>query len=169
MGLLFYCLQDWPVLSHCFGGPGRAPASHQCLAPPPGQMWTSEDCQTPLLALWWRLSPDGPVNRRGNVNKCCLRAWMTVLWGHTAVIHWLVYSWYPFRQFELQQAALSEGRLEDLHQLHWLTGRQTRHQLQKLVHKTVLQVGQLWQKQPAGGRSQGDKKQWVETEPAKFI
>lgn len=62
-----------------------------------------------------------------------------------------VFSPHLFGQSELQQAALSQGRLQDFHQLHWLTGRQARHQLQELVHKTVLEVRQLGQKQPEGG------------------
>lgn len=53
-----------PVLSQCSEGPEHAPALHQCLAPPPGQKWTSVGCQTPPSALWWWLSPDGSVNNK---------------------------------------------------------------------------------------------------------
>lgn len=65
---------------------------------------------------------------------------------------------YLFRESELQQAALPQRRLEDLNQLHWFTGRQTGHQLQKLVHETVLEVGQLCQEQPEGAenRTEGE-------------
>jgi len=66
--------------------------------------------------------------------------------------HTLTDSSYLFRQPELQQAALSQSRLEDLHHLHWFTGREPGHQLQELVHKAVLQVGQLGPKQPEGCR-----------------
>lgn len=62
---------------------------------------------------------------------------------------------YLFRQPELQQAALSQSCLEDLHHLHWFAGRQPWHQLQQRVHKAVLQVGQLCQKQPGSGRRYG--------------
>lgn len=55
-------------------------------------------------------------------------------------------------QSELQKAALSQGRLEDLHQFCWFAGRQPRHQLQKFIHKTVLEVRQLRQEQPEGTR-----------------
>ncbi|KAA8579380.1 hypothetical protein FQN60_016810 [Etheostoma spectabile] len=47
---------------------------------------------------------------------------------------------YLLRQSELQQAAQSQSGQQDLHHLRRFTGRQPGHQLQKLIHKTVLQV-----------------------------
>lgn len=54
-------------------------------------------------------------------------------------------SFHLIRQLELQQATLSERGLQDLHQFCWFTARQSRHQLQQLIHKTVLEVRQLCQ------------------------
>lgn len=61
-GLQCWC---WPVLSLCSGGHERALVLHRRLVPPPGQMWTSADCQTPPLARWWWPLPDGSVNQQG--------------------------------------------------------------------------------------------------------
>lgn len=56
-------------------------------------------------------------------------------------------------QRELQQAALPQGRLQDLYQLHRVARRQPGHHLHKLLCKTVLQVRQLQHKEP-GGRTE---------------
>lgn len=56
----------------------------------------------------------------------------------------------PFRKPELRHAALPQRGLQDLHQLHRLAGRQAGHQLQQLLCKAVLEVGQLRQELPEG-------------------
>lgn len=99
------------------------------------------------------------MNRQGNKKSSLFTTRLIAAAGYTQTflsfsadfLHDL--SDYLFRESELQQAALPQRRLEDLNQLHWFTGRQTGHQLQKLVHKTVLEVGQLCQEQPEGAEN----------------
>lgn len=52
------------------------------------------------------------------------------------------------RDFEVREATLSEGGLENLHQVQRLASHQSGHHLQQLLHKTVLEVGQLRHKEP---------------------
>lgn len=107
------------------------------------------------------------MNRQGNKKSSLFTTRLIAAAGYTHTflsfsadfLHDL--SDYLFRESELQQAALPQRRLEDLNQLHWFTGRQTGHQLQKLVHKTVLEVGQLCQEQPEGAENRTEESVFI--------